>query len=66
MGLPSKGASVSKIYLKDKNEIAFDKTKNCSIFKNLFSNLAQNVEYKLSLSQISLLNLTLHPTITLI
>ena len=43
MGLPSKAASASKICLKDKNEIVFNDTKNCSIFKSFFSDLAQNL-----------------------
>ena len=47
MGLPSKAASASNICLKDKNEIVFSNTKNCSIFKSLFSNLAQNLVSKL-------------------
>ena len=36
LGLSSKVASESKICLKDKNEIVFDDTKNCSIFKSFF------------------------------
>ena len=36
MGLPSK-AVTSNICLKDKNEIVFNATKNCFIFKNYFS-----------------------------
>ena len=47
MGLPSKAASASSICLKDKNEIVFNDTKNCSIFKNFLSNLAQNLVSKL-------------------
>ena len=43
---PSKAAS-PLICLKDKNEIAFDETKNWSIFKNFFSNLVQNLVSKL-------------------
>ena len=50
MGLPSEAASASKNCLKDKNEIVFDEAKNCSIFKNLFSNLAQNFISKLPIS----------------
>ena len=33
--------------LKDKNEIVFNDTKNCSIFKSFFSNLVQNLASKL-------------------
>ena len=47
MGLPSKAASASNICLKDRNEIVFNGTKNCSIFKSFFSNLAQNLVSKL-------------------
>ena len=47
MSLPSKVASASNICLKDKYEMVFDETKNCTIFKSLFSNLAQNLIYKL-------------------
>ena len=47
MGLPSKAASASNICLKDKNEIVFNDTKNCSIFKSFLSNLAQNLVSKL-------------------
>ena len=47
MGLPSKAASASNICLKDKNEIVFNDTKNCSIFKCVFSNLAENLVSKL-------------------
>ena len=50
MGLPSKAASASNICLTDKNEILFNDTKNCSIFKRFFSNLAQNLVSKLPLS----------------
>ena len=46
MSLPSKVASASNISLKDKYEIVFDETKNCTIFKSLFSNLAQNLVSK--------------------
>ena len=46
MGLPSKAASASNICLKDRNEIVFNNTKNCSIFKSFFSNLAQNLVSK--------------------
>ena len=48
MGLPSKAASASNICLKDRNEIVSNDTKNCSIFKSFFSNLAQNLINKLS------------------
>ena len=47
MGLSSKAASASNTCLKERNEIVFNDTKNCSIFKNFFSNLAQNLVYKL-------------------
>ena len=48
--LPSKATAVSNICLKDKNEIVFNATKSCSIFKNYFFSLAHNLVYKLSLS----------------
>ena len=41
-GLPSKAVTASNISLKDKNEMVFSATKNCFIFKNYFSSLAQN------------------------
>ena len=47
MGLPSKAASASNICLKDRNKIVFNNTKNCSLFKSFFSNLAQNLVSKL-------------------
>ena len=47
LGLPS---TASNICLKDENEIVFNPTKNCSIFKNCFSYLTQNLESKLPLS----------------
>ena len=47
MGLLSKAASASNICLKDRNEIVFNDTKNCSIFKSFFSNHAQNLVSKL-------------------
>ena len=47
MSLTSKAAWVSNIFLKDRNEIAFNDTKNCSISKSFFSNLAQNLVSKL-------------------
>ena len=46
MGLPSKAAWVSNICLKDRNEIVFNDTNNCSISKSFFSNLAQNLVSK--------------------
>ena len=46
----SKVASASIICLKDKNEIDFNDTKHCSLFKSFFSNLAQNLVLKLPLS----------------
>ena len=50
MGLPSNVVTASNICLKDKNEIAFSVTKNCSIFKNCFLNLPYNLVSKLPLS----------------
>ena len=47
MGLSSKAASESNICLKERNEIVFNHTKNCSIFKSFFSNLAPNLVSKL-------------------
>ena len=47
MGLSSKAASASNICLKDRHEIVFNDTKNCSIFKSFFSNLADNLVSKL-------------------
>ena len=44
MGLPS------SICLKERNETAFNDTKNCSNFKSFFSNLAQYLVSKLPLS----------------
>ena len=49
MGLSSKAVTASNICLKDKNEIVFNATKNCFIFKNYFSSLAQNLVSKLPL-----------------
>ena len=49
MALLSKAVTASNICLKDKNEIVFNATKNCSIFKKYFLNLAQNLISKLSL-----------------
>ena len=49
MGLPSKAVTASNICLKDKNEMAFNATKNCFIFKNYFASLAHNLVSKLSL-----------------
>ena len=50
MGLPSKAVTASNICLKDKNQIVFNDIKNCSIFKNHCSSLAQNLVSKLPLS----------------
>ena len=47
MGLPSKAASASNICLKNRNEIFFNDSKNCSIFKSFFSNLSLNLVSKL-------------------
>ena len=49
VGLPSKAVTASNICLKDKNEIVFNATKNCSAFKNYFSSIAQNLVSKLPL-----------------
>ena len=49
MGLPYKAVTASNICLKDKNQIVFNDIKNCSIFKNYFSSLAQNLGSKLPL-----------------
>ena len=49
MGLPSKAVTASNFCLKDKNEIVFNPTKNCSIFENYFSSLAHNLVSKLPL-----------------
>ena len=49
MGLPSKAVTASNICLKDKNQIVFNDIKNCSIFKNYFSSLAQKLVSKLPL-----------------
>ena len=49
MGLPSKAVTASNIYLNDKNEIVFNVTKNCFIFKNYFSSLEYNLAFKLPL-----------------
>ena len=50
MSLSYKAASASNICLKERNEIVFNDTKKYSIFKSFFSNLAQNLGYKLPLS----------------
>ena len=50
MDLQSNAVTASNICLKDKNEIVFNATKNCSIFKNYFSSLAQDLIPKLPLS----------------
>ena len=47
VGLSSKAASASNICLKERNEIVFNDTKICSIFKSFFSNLVQNLVSKL-------------------
>ena len=47
---PSKAVTASNICLKDKNEIVFNATKNCSILKNYFTSLAHNLVSKLPLS----------------
>ena len=43
IGFSSKTGSASNICSKEKNEIAFNDTKNYSIFKRFFSNLGQNL-----------------------
>ena len=45
--MSSKAAPASNICLKERNEIVFNDTKNCSIFKSFFSNLAQSLLSKL-------------------
>ena len=47
MGWSSKAASASIICLKQRNEIVFNDSKNCSIFKSFFTNLAQILVSKL-------------------
>ena len=47
MGLLSKSVTASNICLRGKNEIVFNATKNCYIFKNYFSSLARNLISKL-------------------
>ena len=49
LGLPSKAVTASRICLKDKKELVFNATQNCSIFKNYFSSLTQNLVSKLPL-----------------
>ena len=43
LGKRTKVVAASNICLKDKNEIVFNATKNCSIFKNYFSSFAHNL-----------------------
>ena len=50
MGLPFKGVTASNICLKSRNEVLFNTSKNCSIFKNYFSSLAHNLLSMLVLS----------------
>ena len=52
MSLQSKAVIASNICLKDKNKIVINATKNCSIFKNYFTSLAQNLVSKLPLPNI--------------
>ena len=47
LGLPSKKAPTSKICLKTNDTINFDDSTNASIFKNFYSNLAENLVSKL-------------------
>ena len=49
MDLPFKAVTAFNICLKDKNEIVFNATKNCSIFKNYFSSFKENLVSKLPL-----------------
>ena len=49
-GLPSTAITTSNICLKDKNQIVLNNIKNCSIYKNYFSSLAQKLVSKLPLS----------------
>ena len=65
MGLPSKTQSGSNIYLKDRNEIVFNDTKNFSIFKSFFSDVAQNLVSKL-LPSLCLLSLKSHPSMMIL
>ena len=50
MGLPFKGVTASNICLKSRNEVLFNTSKNCSIFKNYSSSLAHNLVSMLVLS----------------
>ena len=50
MVLPCIVVTASNICLKDKNELVFNTTKNCSIFKNHFSSIEKNSVSKLPLS----------------
>ena len=47
MGLSSKAVTASNVCLKEKSEIVFNATSNCSIFKIIFSILAHNLVSKL-------------------
>ena len=49
MGLPSKAVTASNVCLKDNNEIVFNATKDCSIFKNRFSSPPHNLVSKVPL-----------------
>ena len=47
LGLPSKKASTSKIFLKEGEKISYDDANNASIFKTFYSSLADNLLAKL-------------------
>ena len=47
LGLPSKIAPVSQVFLKDRETISFDEKTNNNSFKNCYANLALNLVSKL-------------------
>ena len=65
MGLPSKAVTASNICLKDKNEIVFNATKNCSSFKIICQVLHITWYLSYLFLPIILLNLKLHCPITI-
>ena len=66
LGLPSKAVTASNICLKDKNEIVFNATKNCSIKKKIIFQVLDITWYVSYLfCPIFLLNLKLHPIMTI-
>ena len=65
MGLPSKAVKASYICLKDNNELVFSATRNCSIFGNYFQILHKTSYLSYHFRLIFLLNLKLHPTMTI-